>query len=75
MKKRYVIYTIMVGRYGRVMQPLSTDSRFDYVLFSDDNQKSNVGIWQVRPIRSQSDILISDNKLAFLLFVPVFDET
>lgn len=57
MKKRYVIYSAMVGAYDEIRQPLVVDERFDYVLFSNEIQSSNVGVWQVRKI----DYSNSDN--------------
>lgn len=48
--KRYVIYSAMVGAYDDILQPLVTDDRFDYILFSNEIKESTVGVWQVRPI-------------------------
>ncbi len=46
--KRFVIYTAIVGNYDGIQQPIITDDRFDYILFSNDIEDTNVGIWQVR---------------------------
>ena len=48
--KKYVIYTAMVGGYDEIMQPKVVDDRFDYILFSNDIQEKQIGVWQVRPI-------------------------
>lgn len=47
---KYVVYTVLVGGYDVVLQPLVVDDRFDYVLFTDSDKSENVGIWQVRTI-------------------------
>lgn len=44
-----MIYTVMAGKYGKVLQPLVTDDSFDYILFSND-LSGTVGVWKVRPI-------------------------
>lgn len=48
--KKYAIYTVMVGGYDEIMQPMVVDDRFDYILFSNDIKEDRVGVWQVRPI-------------------------
>lgn len=48
--RSFVIYTVVVGNYDEVKQPIVIDDRFDYVLFSDSIQEDSVGIWQVRRI-------------------------
>lgn len=48
--KKFVIYTVMVGEYGSIFQPLVIDDRFDYILFSNSCTNHDYGIWQVRPI-------------------------
>lgn len=48
--QKYVIYTAIVGGYDNVMQPKVVDSRFDYVLFSNDIKEKTIGVWQVHPI-------------------------
>ena len=47
---KYAIYTAIVGGYDEISQPAIVDSRFDYILFSNDVQEERVGIWQVHPI-------------------------
>lgn len=49
MRKRFVVFTVIVGEYDTVKQPLVIDDRFDYVIFSD-SLIDDTGIWQVRPI-------------------------
>lgn len=59
---KYVIYTVMAGKYGEVRPPLVIDDRFDYVLFSNDFKETNIGVWQVRSIPIPQDISPNDNK-------------
>lgn len=47
---RYAIFTVIVGGYDKVKQPLVIDDRFDYILFSDTPQEKFIGVWQVRAI-------------------------
>ena len=47
---KYVIYTSLVGAYDEIRQPIVSDERFDYVLFTDNTTRENNGIWQIRPI-------------------------
>lgn len=47
---KYVIYTAIVGNYDEILQPVVVDDRFDYILFSNDIKKPNIGVWQIRPI-------------------------
>lgn len=47
---KFVVYTVQVGGYDVVQQPLVVDERFDYVLFTDSEESKNIGIWQVRTI-------------------------
>lgn len=54
--KRYAIYTAIVGGYDNVLQPLVTDERFDYILFSNDIVEKHIGVWRVRPIPYHNDI-------------------
>lgn len=55
---KYVVYTVMAGKYGEIHQPLTLDKRFDYILFSND-YTGNIGVWQVRSIPK---VLLNDNK-------------
>lgn len=50
MNNKYTVYSILVGTYDEIRQPLSVDGRFDYILFSDAVTVDRIGIWQVRPI-------------------------
>lgn len=52
---KYVIYTALVGAYDEVRQPEVIDERFDYILFSNDIEEENVGVWTVRPISYKND--------------------
>lgn len=60
--KKYVIYTIMVGKYGNIYQPQCIDDRFDYVLFSNDFHEEYIGVWKVRSIPYPPEIDPCDNK-------------
>lgn len=62
MEKQFVVYTVMVGKYGEIHQPICVDERFDYVLFSNNFAESHVGIWQVRSIPIPYEIDRLDNK-------------
>lgn len=48
MKK--VIYTILVGRYDHLLQPLTVDEGFDYICFSNDFTEDSIGVWKIRKI-------------------------
>ena len=50
MKKRFCIYTAIVGDYDEIRQPLVVDDDFDYYLFSDNIKPQRIGVWEVRPI-------------------------
>ena len=53
--KQYAIYTAIVGGYDNILQPLVSDERFDYILFSNDITDKRVGVWQVRTIPYHND--------------------
>lgn len=57
--KDFVIYTVLVGGYDEVLQPMVVDPRFDYVLFSDDISEPRKGVWDVRQIQR---VVENDNK-------------
>lgn len=57
--KAFVIYTVLVGGYDDVLQPLVVDDRFDYVLFSNDMKEDQIGVWSVRAI---PNVVENDNK-------------
>ena len=54
MRKKYVVFTVIVGGYDRVKQPLVIDDRFDFVIFSD-TPIANPGIWEVRDVNYCTD--------------------
>ena len=54
MRKRFVVFTVVVGRYDTIKQPAIIDDRFDYVIFSDIPIK-NPGIWEVRQVDYVTD--------------------
>lgn len=56
---KVAIYTVLTGGYDKVKNPLVLDDRFDYILFTDENEKNNDGVWDVRKIPSD----ISDKQL------------
>ena len=60
--KKYVIYSVCVGNYDDILQPLVIDNRFDYVLFSNDFEEQQIGVWQVRPIPIPQEISKNDMK-------------
>lgn len=76
--KQYVIYTAVVGEYDNIIQPKITDSRFDYILFSDTMHEDKCGVWTVRNIdfydndkttiaryvKTHSHVLLSDYSLS-----------
>lgn len=50
----------MTGGYEDILQPIVTDERFDYVLFTNDYCEETIGVWQIRSIPFLSDI--NDNR-------------
>lgn len=50
----------MTGGYEEILQPIVIDDRFDYILFSNDFEKKEVGKWVVRNIPKVLDT--DDNK-------------
>lgn len=48
--KHFVVYTVQIGGYDIVQQPLVIDERFDYILFSDSDELKSSGVWQLRSI-------------------------
>lgn len=57
--KDYVVYSVLTGNYDDIRQPVVVDDRFDYILFSNDINESDVGIWSVRTIPC---VVHNDNK-------------
>lgn len=45
-----VIYTILVGKYDNLLQPLVIDESFDYICFSNDFSEEAIGVWIIRRI-------------------------
>lgn len=39
MHKKYCVFSVIVGAYDTVKQPVVVDDRFDYILFSDSEVK------------------------------------
>lgn len=46
--KKIAIYTVLTGGYDQLQQPSVTDDRFDYICFSNDIPKENIGLWKIR---------------------------
>lgn len=57
--KKFVVYTVLVGKYDVILQPVVIDKRFDYILFSNDIMDNNLGLWKVKPIPV---VVENDNK-------------
>lgn len=57
--KDFVIYTVLVGDYDDILQPVVKDDRFDYVLFSNNIKSESIGVWMVKPI---PNVIEGDNK-------------
>ena len=49
-RKQFAIYTACIGGYDNILQPDTIDSRFDYILFSDEVTEERLGVWQVRHV-------------------------
>lgn len=52
---QFVVYTVLVGNYDAIYQPLVVDERFDYVLFTDSCDEEFVGVWKVKKISYYND--------------------
>ena len=52
---KFVVYTVIVGDYDELKQPLVVDERFDYILFTDNVEQDRIGIWQVRSIEYKTN--------------------
>lgn len=65
--KKYCVYTVIVGGFDDVKQPLVIDDRFDYILFSDTCKESHVGIWQVYKLSRELFKEKETRRLNFLL--------
>ena len=55
----FVVYTVLVGGYDDVLEPVVVDDRFDYILFSNDIKEPSIGVWSIRQI---PDVIENDNK-------------
>ena len=44
--KKLVIYTVLVGDYDEIRDPLVINDRFDYILFTDKLSPAQYNIWQ-----------------------------
>jgi hypothetical protein len=51
--KPFAIFTVIVGNYDTVKQPIVIDDRFDYIIFTD-TPITNPSIWQVRQVTYES---------------------
>ena len=45
---KFVVYTVLVGEYDKVLQPKVVDERFAYILFTDNVTSDRIGVWEVR---------------------------
>lgn len=55
--KDFVVYSVLVGDYDQIEQPMVVDDRFDYVLFTDNVTSPTIGVWQLRTFPySNSDL-------------------
>ena len=57
MPNRFVVYTVITGGFDSVRQPEVIDSRFDYVLFTDEVTTDKLGAWSVRAIEYECEDL------------------
>lgn len=65
MKK--VIYTILVGKYDILPQPLVVDDSFDYICFSNDIEEKRVGVWVIKPFSFQDSDKTRESRYPKLL--------
>ena len=59
MMSDFVVFTVLVGDYDDILQPLVVDKRFDYILFSNDIKETDIGVWSVRQF---PNVVENDNK-------------
>ncbi len=50
MSNTKVIYTSMTKGYDVLKQPASTKMDYDYICFSNDLGKADIGVWKIRVI-------------------------
>lgn len=55
---KVVIYTVIVGKYDELREPLYIDDRFTYLCFSNDYHEEKIGIWEIRKF----PIISNDNQ-------------
>lgn len=48
--KKKVIFSAIVGNYDKIKQPNVIKKEYDYIIFSNDISKENIGIWKISPI-------------------------
>ena len=48
--RQFVIYSAIIGKYDKILQPSVVDDRFDFVLFSDCLPEGKQGVWQIKRI-------------------------
>jgi len=70
---KYVIYSVLVGSYDVIRQPLVIDDRFDYVLFSDINCSDSIGVWKVRSIPFHGENAMHSSRYAKCLPTEVLE--
>lgn len=49
-KKRFAIYTAIVGDYDEIRQPIVVDMGVDFFLFSNNIKEKRIGVWQIKRI-------------------------
>lgn len=52
---RFAVYSAIVGNYDEVHQPAVLHNDFDFILFSNDIQMGEVGVWKIRAIPYSND--------------------
>lgn len=55
MAKKYVVYTVVVGGYDEILQPIVIDDRFDYILFTAEKTFDRIGVWEIRSFDYHND--------------------
>jgi len=54
---RFAIFTACIGDYDEIIQPLVSDCRFDFYVFTNDVKEDHIGVWQVKPVKYCNDDL------------------
>jgi len=52
---KIVIYTTLCGSYDTLQQPLNIKDNYNYICYSNDIQKNEIGVWQIRKIPYQTE--------------------